>query len=141
MGLQACTSRGGELAPDCLFRWWEYGRFLYCFLLYVSLVAKSCLTLLRPHRLQPTRLLCPSVFPGKNTGVDCHPLLQGNLLNPGIEPASPALQVDSLLLSHQGSPIGCRGGQSICLTYVRIDLKRHPGVRAALVNSGEESGI
>ena len=104
MGLQACTSRGGELAPDCLFRWWEYGRFLYCFLLYVSLVAKSCLTLLRPHRLQPTRLLCPSVFPGKNTGVDCHPLLQGNLLNPGIEPASPALQVDSLLLRHQRNP-------------------------------------
>ena len=28
----------------------------------------------------------------------------GDLLNPGIKPASPALQVDSLLLSHQGSP-------------------------------------
>ena len=27
----------------------------------------------------------------------------GDLLNPGIEPRSPALQVDSLLLSHQGS--------------------------------------
>ena len=68
----------------------------------------------------------------------------GDLPDPGTEPtspASPALQMDSLLLSHQGSPIGCRGGQSICLTYVRIDLKRHPGVRAALVNSGEESGI
>ena len=30
-------------------------------------------------------------------------LLQGNLPNPGIEPVSPALQVDSYLLSHQGS--------------------------------------
>ena len=28
----------------------------------------------------------------------------GDLHNPGIEPASPALQADSLLLSHQESP-------------------------------------
>ena len=28
-------------------------------------------------------------FPGKNTGVDCHSLLLGNLPHPGIEPASP----------------------------------------------------
>ena len=26
---------------------------------------------------------------GKNTGVGCHTLLQGNLPNPGIEPRSP----------------------------------------------------
>ena len=26
----------------------------------------------RPHGLQPTRLLCPWDFPGKNTGVGCH---------------------------------------------------------------------
>ena len=41
------------------------------------LIAKSCLTLLRPHGLQPARLLCPWDFLGKNTGVDCHFLLQG----------------------------------------------------------------
>ena len=29
-----------------------------------------------PHGLQPTRLLCPWDFPGKNTGVGCHFLLQ-----------------------------------------------------------------
>ena len=29
----------------------------------------------------------------------------GNLPNPGIKPVSPALQVDSLPLSHQGSPM------------------------------------
>ena len=28
----------------------------------------------------------------------------GDFLNPGIEPASPALQVDSLLLRHQRNP-------------------------------------
>ena len=27
---------------------------------------------LRPHGLQPTRLLCPWDFPGKSTGVGCH---------------------------------------------------------------------
>ena len=31
------------------------------------------------------RLLCPWDFPGKNTGVACHFLFQGNLLDPGIE--------------------------------------------------------
>ena len=30
----------------------------------------------RPHGLQPTRLLCPWDSPGKNTGVDCHFLPQ-----------------------------------------------------------------
>ena len=29
----------------------------------------------RPHRLQPTRLLCPWDFPGKSTGEGCHRLL------------------------------------------------------------------
>ena len=30
----------------------------------------------RPHRQQPTRLLCPWDSPGKNNGVGCHFLLQ-----------------------------------------------------------------
>ena len=44
-----------------------------------------------PHGLWPARL-CPQGFSGKNTGVGCQALLQGNLLNPGIEPRSPTLQ-------------------------------------------------
>ena len=32
---------------------------------------------LRPHRLQPTRLLGPWAFPGKDYGVVCHFPLQG----------------------------------------------------------------
>ena len=31
---------------------------------------------MRPHKRQPTRLLCPWDSPGKNTGVGCHFLLQ-----------------------------------------------------------------
>ena len=38
-------------------------------------------------------------------GLSCPP--PGHLPNPGIEPAAPALQVDSLPLSHWGSPSGC----------------------------------
>ena len=52
---------------------------------------------LQPHGLWPTRLLCPCEFPGKNTGVGSQCLPPGDLLNPGTEPRSPALQVDSLL--------------------------------------------
>ena len=37
------------------------------------------------------RLLCPWDSPGKNTGVACHALLHGGLLDPGIEARSPAL--------------------------------------------------
>ena len=43
----------------------------------------------------PTRFLCLWNSPGKNTGVDCHSLLQGIFLT-GIKPRSPALQADSL---------------------------------------------
>ena len=42
------------------------------------LVTQSCPTVLRPHRLQPARLLCPWNFPDKNAGVGFHFLLQGN---------------------------------------------------------------
>ena len=51
-------------------------------------------------------LLCPWDFPGKNTGVGCHPL--GDLPNQGTEPKSTAalaLQADSLSLRHQESPV------------------------------------
>ena len=40
--------------------------------------------------------------PGKNTGEGSHPFSR-DLPDPGIELWSPALQADSLLLSHQGS--------------------------------------
>ena len=43
-------------------------------------------------------------FPGKNTGMSCQFPSPGDLPNPGIKPASPAWQADSLPLSHLGSP-------------------------------------
>ena len=41
--------------------------------------------------LQPTRLLCPGDFPGKNIGVGCHYLLHGIFPTPGIKSGFPAL--------------------------------------------------
>ena len=38
-----------------------------------------------PYGLQLTRLLCPWDFPGKNTGVGCHSLLQGIFLTQGLQ--------------------------------------------------------
>ena len=49
-------------------------------------------------------LLCPWDFPGKNTGVGSHSLLQGNLPNPGIKLRSLALQAESLLSEPLGKP-------------------------------------
>ena len=43
--------------------------------------------------------------PGQNTGVGSLSLLQGHLPNPGIEPRSPALQVNSLPAEPQGRPM------------------------------------
>ena len=57
-----------------------------CYWITRSVVSDSVQTL----GLEPARPLCPWNSPGKNTGVGCHPLLQGNLPNPGIEPTSPA---------------------------------------------------
>ena len=60
-----------------------------------------------PHGLQPTSLLCPWDFPGKSTGVGCHFLLQGIFPGQGSNLFLLYLlhwQVDSLPLSHLGSP-------------------------------------
>ena len=60
---------------------------------------------LQPHRLQPTRLLCPWDSPGKITGGGCPVLLQGIFLTQVLNwCTSPTLWEDSLLLSHWGSP-------------------------------------
>ena len=39
-----------------------------------------------PHELKPTRLLCPWDFPGKDTRVGCHFLLQGIFPTKGSNP-------------------------------------------------------
>ena len=48
-----------------------------------ALVAQSCLTL-GPRGLSSTRFLYPRNSPGKNPGVSCLSLLQGDLPDPGL---------------------------------------------------------
>ena len=62
----------------------------------------SCLILLRPHGLSPTRLLCPWDFPDRNTGVGCHFLLQGISCLDRWDPTATHTQVGS----HAGFPDG-----------------------------------
>ena len=70
-------------------------------------VAKSFPTLLRPHRLQPTRLIGPWDFPGKNTGVGFHFLLSQIFPTQGSNLCLLLWQADSLPLSHLGDPRQC----------------------------------
>ena len=70
--------RGGRPVFSLYTRWWLlhfFTKYTYC-----CLVAKSyrwLRWLLKSHGLEPTRLLSPWDFLGKNTWVGCHSLLQG----------------------------------------------------------------
>ena len=70
---------------------------------------------LRPHELQPTRLLYPWDSPGKNTGVGCHFLLQGIFPTKGSNTGLPHCRQTLYRLSHQGSP---RCSQCVLLTGI-----------------------
>ena len=68
-----------------------------------GLVTKSCQTLVTPGTIS-LQIFCLWDFPGKNTGVGCHFLLQGIFLELGSNPRFLQWQADSLPWNHQGSP-------------------------------------
>ena len=72
----------------------------------LCLVTQSHLTLLRPHGMQPARLLCPWGFSRQKywSGL---PVPSGDLSNPEIKPRSPALQADSLLTATREAQLRC----------------------------------
>ena len=79
---------------------------------------------LRPHGLQPTRLLSPWDSPGKNTTVVAFPS-PGHLPDPGIKPPSlksPALQGGSLLLAPPGQSLNT--SELRCKFYISTPSKR-----------------
>ena len=65
---------------------------------------------LQSHGLYPARLLCPWDFPGKNTGVGCHFLLQGIVPTQGLNLHLLQWQVDSLLSKSPQKPISVYTG-------------------------------
>ena len=71
------------VVEDEMFGWHHW---LNCAWVWADSISVSCSVMsnsLWPHWLWPTRLLCPWYFPGKNTGVYCHFLLQGIFLTQG----------------------------------------------------------
>ena len=76
-------------------------RFSFCvWVLSHSVISDS----LWPRGRQPSRLLCPRDFPGKNTEAGCHFLLQGIFPTKGSNTHLLHWQADFLPLSHWGSP-------------------------------------
>ena len=61
-------------------------QMLMCVCVCVCVSCSVVSDCLRPHGLQPTRLLCLWDSPGKNTGVDCHSLLQRIFPTQGSSP-------------------------------------------------------
>ena len=87
---------------------WRNIFFSYKIILYQILseseseVIQSCPTLCDPtDLLQPTRFLCPWGFPGKNTGVGGHFLLQEIFPTQGLKPGLPHCRQTLYHLSHQ----------------------------------------
>ena len=73
--------------------------------------------------MHPSRLLCPWDFPGTNIGVGCHFLLQGIFPTQGSSADLLHWQVDSLPLSHLGSPQELIGKFQICREGLSERLK------------------
>ena len=77
-----------------------------CVYVCVCSITQLYPTLCNPmDRLYPARLLYPWDFPGKNTEMGCHFLLQGIFLTQGSNPRLLHGQADSSPLRHQEKPL------------------------------------
>ena len=96
-----------------------------CLCLCVSRLVMS--NSLQPHGLEPARLPCPWNSPGRNTGVDCHSLLQRSFptqrWNPGLLHRRQTLyclsyrEVYSFIWLHRDLVVSC--GLSSCGTWAQ----------------------
>ena len=107
---------------------------MYCDTCSCSVTSDS----LQPHGRKLTKLLCPRDFPGKDTGVGCRFLLQGDLPNPGIEPACPALAGRFFTPETPGKPY-------VTPTHVQVDpglgCLHSFGLDSCYVNSHPQGSI
>ena len=95
-----------------------------------GLVFKSCLTLVTPLTVVCQNALCPWGFPGKNTGVGCHFLLQG--IFPTQESNLGLVNCRRILyrMSYRGSPLTYIHSCSKFLTKSRYSYSRDAPVVA-----------
>ena len=75
-------------------------------------VVSNCL---QPHGLQPARLLCPWNFPGKNTEVGGHSLLQRIFLTQGSNQSLLHCRQILYCLRYQRSPKECSNHLTVAL--------------------------
>ena len=101
------------------------------------LVSKSCLTLVTPWTVAHQAPLSVG-FPRKEywSGLPFPPA--GHIPDPGIEPRSPAWQVSSLPLSHQGRPLTIlkmktKVAQSCQILCNHIDYTVHEIIQARIL--------
>ena len=73
-----------------------------CLILLMCVVAQSCLPLCSPMDYSPPGSSVHGDFPGKNTGVGFHALLQGIFSTQGSKPSLPHCRWILYWLSHQG---------------------------------------
>ena len=95
-----------------------------------SEVIQSCPTLYDPLDCSLARFLCPWNFPGKNTGVGCHFLLQGIFPTQGLNPGLLRCRQTLYHLSHQGSP---KEGNGYSLLYSCLENSMDRGAWWATV--------
>ena len=105
---------------------------------------------LRPHGLWPT--LCSWNFPGKNTGVGCHYLLQGIFQTQGSNPHLLHCRQILYHLSHRGTSVAVAQSLKSCGFWV-LELRfssgawtqllccmwDHPGSNLCLLNRQADS--
>ena len=113
-----------------------YGNICCC------LVSKSCPTHLHP---QPARLLCPGHFLGKNTGVGGPFPSSGDLPDPGIEPAFPALAGRFFTTEPPGKPNQIFESLSVSCSGVSSSLRplglQHTRLLCPWNSPGKNTGV
>ena len=95
------TNKSQKYFPE-----WNIHQRVYTVCVHVYMVVSVMSSSLQPYGLKPARLLCPWGFPGKNTAVGCHTLLQGIFPTQRLNLSLTLLcwQEGSLLLVPPGKP-------------------------------------
>ena len=113
------------ITPSWLSGLWRSFLYTFVYSCHLFLISSASVKLvsvshsvvpnsLRLHGLQPTRLLCPWDFPGKDIGLGCHFLLQGIFPAQGSNPGLLHCRQILYWVSYKGSPLLLLGPYHFC---------------------------